>query len=120
VMHVLGLDTVIIPQSEESIQVLITTGQNALQREASFTRMIQTAAVVQPMDPTMGVDGVAVMQEAGAAQQFQTKGFFFRRQPDQPPAGVGDSATLPEDTGTAGGPQPGNPVLGAIQPLSAA
>jgi len=113
-MVVSGLSRLAVPGLEKAIRVLITTGQNALQRESSFTRMVNTASVVKSLDPFLGVDGLKVMEAAGAAQQFETKGFFFRNEP-QPDAG-GD--TIPDGASGVGGPQPGSPDEAATPPAA--
>jgi len=118
VMAVLGLDSVEL-EGGLVFEVTITTGQNALRREASIMKFVQAAEVVKPLDPSVQIDGVELMNRLGAAHQFDTEGLIFRAEPEAPQgieqqaqaaAAAAGQPTTPSGTPTtAGGPQPGPP-----------
>lgn len=89
----------------KGVEVVVTTGQNALQRETALSRLVNTASVVKgSLDPTLGVDGVALMRRAAAAQQFEMGKIFYQTQQAQP--GQGQQVS---ESASAAAPQPRQP-----------
>jgi hypothetical protein len=106
-MHIHGFDSIEAPELDKPVTVMITTGTNALQRETSFLRTVQTAAAVKQLDPTLQVDGVELMERGAAALQFETSGLFSRAQPQ--PEQAGEPGVNAPESGRAAAPPPGGP-----------
>jgi hypothetical protein len=115
-MNLHGFDTITAPDIEEPIQIMITTGQNALQRETSFLRTVQVAQAVKTLDPMMLVDGVALMERGGAAMQFPTEGLFGRAAEPAGSTDVVPGSQTPESVQETGGPQPKQPQPRVVGP----
>lgn len=110
IMKIRGYDRLNVPGGERKVQTFITTGQSALARETGFIKMVNMATQVKStLDPTMGVRGKKLMEQAADVQQFEIGDVFFEG--GQPAGGAPGQTQSMNGTGdgalvqTGGGPQ---------------
>jgi hypothetical protein len=107
IMFVRGWDRLNVPGEEEKVRTIITTGQSALARETGFIKMVNMATQVKAtLDPTLGVRGVKLMEEAAAVQQFELGDVFYEGGlPTDAPPGQTQTVGKGSLMQTSGGPQ---------------
>lgn len=110
-----GID-VRMPDGKEPIEIVITTGQSALQRQVAVGRMIQAALMVQELDPAL-FNRAAAFRKVAEVEGFEAEADAILT-PEQPPlpvpgaegAETGMDAPVGSTADTAGGPQPAVPA----------
>lgn len=91
------------------LKVTVITGINALEKQRSFALFItQDLPLVMQLDPTVAVDGIAILDRRQESLLMDLDGIYFRREQQAPVAGgaeAGDNAQFKKNRMTRGGPQ---------------
>lgn len=102
-----GLGAIEVEAVEEPIQIAITTGSSALQQDMRSMRALQKIDLVKKIDPSVAVDGLALLNEISRGDGFNYDKVAFRLDPAAQGQQNGQAAPIPAGgRSDAGGPQP--------------
>ena len=91
------------------VKVTVVTGINALEKQRTFTQFITGAIpLAMQLDPSVGVDGIAILDRMAETMLMDVEGIYFRIQQQTPPTGTEpgtNGQTDKRNAFTAGGPQ---------------
>ncbi len=91
------------------LKITVVTGVNALEKQRTFTQFVTGALpLAMQLDPSVGADGIAILDRMAETMLMDLDGIYFRREPDpiQQAMGTNGQQTTPQrNTFTAGGPQ---------------
>ncbi len=94
----------------DKLKITVITGINALEKQRTFTQFVTVAIpFAQSIDPTVGADGIAILDRFAETMLMDVDGIYFRIKQD-PGTAAGtvpptDNGVPQENTLTRGGPQ---------------
>lgn len=92
------------------LRITVITGINALEKQRSFTQFVTVAIpFAQQIDPSVGADGIAILDRMAETMLMDVEGIYFRIKQDQPTdpnaVATGDNRLPKKNVPTRGGPQ---------------
>ncbi len=92
------------------IKITVVTGINALEKQRTFTQFVTVAIpFAQQIDPSVGADGIAILDRMAETMLMDVEGIYFRIKQDPPdptkPVATGDKGIPKQNVPTRGGPQ---------------
>ena len=92
------------------LKITVITGINALEKQRTFTQFVTVAIpFAQQIDPSVGADGIAILDRMAETMLMDVEGIYFRieKDPATDPNAVptGDNGIPKQNVLTRGGPQ---------------